>query len=107
MLGVDPWAVLDDVHERHRVPAAEIVVLGQPGDHVAGDRAGPVESAGLRLVEQLPGGLPGLLLDRVEVCLKRDVISPVSVSGSERVAVLEQEDDRRREREEQERQGDP
>src|SRR3954463_9000415 len=70
MLVADLRAVLDDVHDRHRVPAPEVVVLLQPVDDVAGLRLRP-EAALVRERDELARCEPRLVLDGVEVRLER------------------------------------
>jgi hypothetical protein len=65
----DARPVLDDVHEGHGVPTAEVVVVGQPGDDLPALGVGPVAPR-VRLVDELLRGLAGLLLDGVEVGLE-------------------------------------
>lgn len=71
VLGADLGAVPDDVDERHRVAAAEPVLVLQPGDDLGALRAGSVVAPGDGLVDKRARGFLRLLLDRVEIGLGR------------------------------------
>src|SRR4051812_3039006 len=72
VLRIDLVALRDDVHESHCMPAAEAVVLPEPGNDLAGLRAG-AEALLTRQLDELPGREPRLRLDVVEVGLERHV----------------------------------
>ena len=74
-------AVLDDVHERHPVPAAQVVVLLEPLQDGAGLGVRAVVPAFLRERHELTRRQARLVLDLVQIRLKGHTVSrfPVSV----------------------------
>src|SRR5262249_37651130 len=78
VLGVDLRTVLDDVHQGHRMAAAEPVVVLEPFEDRGRLGGRTVEALLVGQRDELAWGHPGLLLDVVEIRLKRHDPSPLA-----------------------------
>lgn len=81
MLGVDFWALFDDVNHGHTVASSEVILRLQPLENLTGFNLWIIKALFLSLDQNLPGGKPCFFFNCIKIRLERHCSSSSVLVG--------------------------